>query len=449
MVQRSKESRDLPEPIHQSLGVEPVGTAMARYNRQISQEEQMIYSHLLQWVDLETPEQMIQRFRHLFIDGSRYSEEDIVAALNVVLSSKYAKQEFRYVLNRCCHILINRWQSHPQHRLEIPKLIHLFESVSEVSTLGHYQYRSNRRLRDLVKSFRTTEQYLVLQRLARVLSRSAETNDRSRPLGTLIRRYPYLYEHCLLSDDNTREQQFTVRALQYEVQRQFEIDLTKYVSAQLRRARMIKQQGAQEAQRLIVPIHNPTLLSDGLLNHAIKHYAGRIDGKHSYQDLARSFITHSTQAQSFGAFKDDLYQYIVSGVDIEYGKRRFNNQLYSQLQMILPESENNIVNDFLIVRTCSQLLNFLVVDSARDAQHYVFVDLNMNLGPVSTMGLLLRIVLLCRKVHPYLERRISILFGHYESHSRENVGWLIGALEMLNIALTTNVGKLDLSSATR
>lgn len=423
--------------------------AVARYSRQISQEEQMIYSHLLHWVDQETPEQMIERFRHLFIDGSRYPEEDIAIALNAVLTSRYAKQEFRYVLNRCCHILINRWQSHPQHRLEIPKLIHLFENVSEVSTFGHYQYRSNRRLRDLVKSFRTTEQYLVLQRLARVLSRVTETDDGSRPLGTLIRRYPYLYEHCLLSDDNTREQQFTVHALQCEVQRQFEIDLTKYVSAQLRRARMIKQRGPQEAQRLIIPVHNPTLLSDGMLNRAIKHYAGRIDGQRSYQDLARSFIAQSTHAQSFGAFKDDLYQYIISGVDIEYGKRRFNNQLYSQLKLILPESESKLVNDFLVVRTCSQLLNFLVVDSARNAQHYVFVDLNMNLGPIVTMGILLRIVLLCRKVHPYLERRVSILFGHYEAHNRDSVGWLIGALEMLNIALTTNVGKLDLSSATR
>ncbi|MGB3495539.1 MAG: hypothetical protein WBA57_22605 [Elainellaceae cyanobacterium] len=426
-----------------------MGTAVARYSRQISQEEQMIYSHLLRQVNIETTEQMLERFRNLFIDGTRYPDEEIALALSAVLSSKYAKQEFRYVLNRCCHILINRWQSHPQKRLEVPKLIHLFESVSEVSTLGHYQYRSNRRLRDLVKSFRTTDQYLVLKRLARVLSRSTEADDGSRPLGTLIRRYPYLYEHCLLSDDNTREQQFTVRALQGEVQRQFEIDLTKYVSAQLKRARLIKQRGLQDAQRLIVPAYNPTLLSNGMLNRAIKHYAGRVDGRRSYQDLARSFITQSTQEQSFRAFKDDLYQYIVSGVDEEYGKRRFNNQLHNQLKLILPESEGKLINDFLVVRTCSQLLNFLVVDSPRNAQHYVFVDLNMNLGPIMTMGILLRLILLCRKVNPYLERRVSILFSHYESHNRDSVEWLIGSLEMLNVALTTNVGRLDLSSTTR
>lgn len=409
----------------------------------------MIYSHLLHWVELETPEQMIERFRRLFIDGSYYADPEIVAALRTVVSSRYALQEFRYVLNRCCHILINRWQSHPQHRLEIPKLIHLFESVSEVSSLGHYCYRSNRRLRDLVKNFRTTEQYLVLRRLARVLSRSVEPNDGSRPLGTLIRRYPYLYEHCLLSDDNTQEQQFTVRSVQCEVQRQFELDLAKYVSTQVRRNRLVKQSGIQEAQQLVLPAQNPTLLSDGLLNRAIKHYAGRIDGKRSYQDLAQSFIVQSAHSQSFGAFKDDLYQYIISGVDSEYGKRKFNNQLHSQLKLILPESEGKLVDDFLVIRTCSQLLNFLVVDGARYAQHYVFVDLNMNLGPLLTMGLLLRIVLLCRKVRPYLERRISILFGHYESYNREAVRWLIGALEMLNIALTTNFGKLDLSIAAR
>ncbi|MGB3518966.1 MAG: hypothetical protein WBA43_21105, partial [Elainellaceae cyanobacterium] len=77
------------------------------------------------------------------------------------------------------------------------------------------------------------------------------------------------------------------------------------------------------------------------------------------------------------------------------------------------------------------------------------VDLNMNLGPIMTMGILLRLILLCRKVNPYLERRVSILFSHYESHNRDSVEWLIGSLEMLNVALTTNVGRLDLSSTTR
>jgi hypothetical protein len=53
--------------------------------------------------------------------------------------------------------------------------------------------------------------------------------------------------------------------------------------------------------------------------------------------------------------------------------------------------------------------------------------------------------LLCRKVKPYLEKRFSILFNHYESYSRDGVEWLIQALENLNVALSTNFGMVDLS----
>ncbi|NEP19691.1 MAG: hypothetical protein F6J97_22845, partial [Leptolyngbya sp. SIO4C1] len=46
---------------------------------------------------------------------------------------------------------------------------------------------------------------------------------------------------------------------------------------------------------------------------------------------------------------------------------------------------------------------------------------------------------------PYLERRFSVLFGHYEASSQEAVSWLIKVLENLNVALSLNFGSLDLS----
>jgi hypothetical protein len=102
------------------------------------------------------------------------------------------------------------------------------------------------------------------------------------------------------------------------------------------------------------------------------------------------------------------------------------------------------MNDFLLVRTCSQMLNFLVVDSPQQTNHYVFVDLITNLGAVTTTGLLLKIVLLCRKVIPGLEKRFSILFNHYETYQHEAVQWLVQALENLHLALTTNFGAVSL-----
>jgi hypothetical protein len=119
--------------------------------------------------------------------------------------------------------------------------------------------------------------------------------------------------------------------------------------------------------------------------------------------------------------------------------------LYKQLQNTLPQSDSQKFSDFLLVRTCSQLLNFLVVESPQRPNHFVLIDLISNVGPPLTTGLLLKIVLLCRKVKPYLERRFSILFNHYESSTRDAVHWLVKGLENVNLALSTNFGAVDLS----
>ena len=426
----------------------------------IASEEQVIYDHLLNWIERESPEQMIQRFRALFLEGRRYSEDSAVAqALDYIIAHPTARDIFPHFLNRCCHILINRWQARPQFQLSIPLLIELFESVPESSS-RIIRRSSMYRLQVLIKAFRKTDQYAMLRRLANVLNQSvgnyavassSPTQDSSqeRVLGQLIQRYPYLYQHCLLSDYSTQEQKYTVQQVQARVQHQLELDLSRYITYQVRRSRLKHQVSPERLATIVAPVTNPTLLSDIELNRAIKHYSGGVFAGRSYRETAKNFMLSCGQAQSYASFKDDLYQYILFGVDASYGQRQFNEQLYNCLNCILPNSGSKAVNDFLVVRTCSQLLNFLVVDNAKFPQHFVFIDLITNLGPLLTMGLLLRIVLLCRKVRPYLERRFSILFNHYEYSEQNAVQWLVNALETLNIALATNFGKLDLSLVKR
>lgn len=414
----------------------------SRMNRHISPPEQRLYDHLLYWVEQETPEQLIDRFHALLIDGSTYPDADIAAALQQVIFSRQATDEFRFVLNRCCHILINRWQARSQSQLAIPELIGLFEAVPSTSP-GVCRSRSVRRLRELTDLFRETEQYLTLRRLSQVLTETAENSSGNRPLGTLIRRYPYLYEHCLLSEDSTQEQQHTVRQLQFHRQRQFEIDLSQYVTYQVRCSQL--SQSSSRSSRSLRPVPNPTLLSEQELGRALKHYVGKGQGGKTHRDVAQSFLTQCGHSVSYREFKSDLYQYITSSVDAEYGRRQFNNQFYNHLKCTFPESDHQRMDDFLLVRTCDRLFSFLVVDTPQRPNHFVFIDLLTNLGPIFTTGLLLKIVLLCRKVKPSLERRFSILFNHYESDTRDVVQWLVHALENLNVALSSHFGRMDLS----
>lgn len=424
-----------------------VSTWTPNFNRQIDQEEQQLYDHLLRLVQSELPSQLIERFRALFVDGVGYPDADIVAAINKIASSKAADQEFRFVLNRCCHILINRWQTRPQLQAAIPELISLFETTPARPVTEYSRARSARRVRELVKGFVDSEQYVTLRRLSQVMNQASDlqTPPAHEPIGALIRRYPYLYEHCLLTDGSTYEHQQTIRQLQAKAQRQYEVDLSQYVTYQVRRSQLERDGSSSMSRRILQPVKNPTLLSDQDLCRALKQFAGKSQSAGTYRDSAQRFLTHTNQTSTFQSFKNDLYQYITASVDPEYGRRQFNHQLYSQLKSTLPESNDQKLNDFLIVRTCSQLLNFLVVESPQHPNHFVFVDLISNIGSTLTTGLLLKIVLICRKVKPYLEKRFSILFNHYEFCRRDGVQWLVEAMETLNLALSTNFSTIDLS----
>ncbi|MEG4442633.1 hypothetical protein QUB47_00570 [Microcoleus sp. AT9_B5] len=423
---------------------------MNDYNRQTYEEEQLLYKHWLELVQREQPAELISRFRTLFIQGIGYPDRSVAEALEKIAASKHAEQEFKYILNRCCHILINRWQTYPGKQAAIPELIALFEEAPK-KLFGYNRSRGRDSIPKLVNQFTESEQYITLKRLAKVITHCNEDTSNSKTpatlaLGTLIPRYPYLYKHCLLSDDSTYEQQKIIKKIQAQKQQQFEIDLSQYVAHQVRKAHIARRETSLSFGRNIQLIKNPTLLTDPELFFALKQFVGKVEGADTYRELAGRFRANASTHQSYRSFKDDLYEYLISSVtDDRYGKRLFNEKLYKQLQNTLPHSDDQKFNEFLMIRTCSQLLNFLVVESPVRPNHFVFIDLISNLGPTQTTGLLLKIVLICGKVRPYLEKRLAILFGHYECSTREGVVWLVKALENVNLALSTNFGKVDVS----
>jgi hypothetical protein len=427
-----------------------VKTAASYNNRHTTLDEQRLYDHLLACVAVESPEELLDRFQTLFIDGFGYSDREIVACLDAVLSNPDIEDYFRFILNRCCHILINRWQTNKKLQPAIPYLVDLLEKPP-VSKVGEYSRgRSIRRLRQVTHSFLETEQYLALRRLARVIEARNTAQfkpvDETVPLGSLINRYPYLYEHCLVTEDSDIQHQHLVRNMQAEAQHQFECDLSYYVAYRVRRSRLYRQ-GEEKAVEQLRAISNPTLLNDKELVTSLKHFSRRRDQGHSYQDAARQFTLHHDQKATFRQFKENLFDYLVADIEPNYGRRQFNKMLQQQLFSAFAERDNKPVDDFLMVRTCSNLFNFMVVDPSAGRQHFIFVDLINNLGAVFTTGLLLRVLLICNKVRPFLERRFALLFNHYETSSSDTVNWLVQVLENVNIALSLNFGTVDLSFA--
>ncbi|MBE9126056.1 AAA-like domain-containing protein [Coleofasciculus sp. LEGE 07092] len=404
-------------------------------------DEQMIYEHLVYCVQRESPQELIERFDQLFIKGSGYSDPEIFASLQRVILSNPSEEEFKYIINRCCHILINRWQMQPQHQGAIADLVALLEKTSQTRTTAVLS-TARKRLQTLIHKFSRSEEYLKLRRLVQVVAPDANRQGTNSQLGRLICRYPYLYSHALLSQDSSYEHQQTIRHIQAQRQWQFEVNLSQYVTYMVRRA----QSTRDTSSRIIQPVPNPTLLSDRELYSALQQFMGNVEGSsYTYRDLAQIFLNRRSQTQSYRAFKADLYEYLISSIEPEYGKHQFNERLYKQLTKTLPDSDSQKINDFLILRTCSQLLNFLV-GNPQNPNHYIFIDLISNMGPTQTMGLLLKIVLLSTKIKPDLERRFSILFSHYERQTINELVWLVKSLENLNLAFVVNFGNVDLSS---
>ncbi len=424
----------------------------ANYNNRITTaDEEHLYDHLLACVAVESPEAMIDRFQALFVDGFGYPDRDVVAVLDHLLNCQEIDESFRFILNRCCHILINRWQTNTQLQPAIPVLIDLLEASPAGRGPELSRSRSIRRLRQVTNSFLDTEQHLALKRLARIIEARQSALPRNRnaaavPLGSLINRYPYLYEHCLVTEDSDLQHQQCVRNLQVEAQHKFEVDLSHYVTYRVRQGRMHRQGQTDFADKLRV-VPNPTLLNDQDLVSSLKQFARRRDHGQSYRDGAQRFLLTHNQGASFRQFKEHLFDYIIADVDSGYSQRQFKAMLEAHLLSISNDSDGRPVDDFLKVRTCSNLFNLLVVDPSAGRQHYVFLDLINNLGPVQTTGLLLRILLICQKVKPFLERRFSLLFNHYETTSSDTVEWLVTMFENINIALSLNFGSVDLSHA--
>ena len=426
-------------------------TKVTHNPRTTTADEQCLYNHLLACVAVESPDAMIDRFQSLFVDGFGYPDRDVVEALDRLLASPAIEDHFRFILNRCCHILINRWQTNTQLQPAIPILIELLETVPPDRVPELSRSRTVRRRRQVIHGFLDTEQYLALKRLARVVAARQSNLSRARrteavPLGSLINRYPYLYEHCLVTEDSDLQHQQHVRSMQVEAQHKFEVDLTHYVTYRVRQGRLHRQGQTNFAANLRV-VSNPTLLSDQELVSSLKHFARRRDHGQSYRDGARRFLIAHDERASFRQFKADLLDYLVADVDTGYSQRQFKTMLHDHLFTTFADSDGKPVDDFLKVRTCSNLFNFLVVDPSAGRQHYVFLDLINNLGPIHTTGLLLRILLICHQVRPFLERRFSILFNHYEVASSETVAWLVNLFENINVALSLNFGSVDLSHA--
>jgi hypothetical protein len=408
---------------------------------------ELVYDHLAHLRKTIPQDDLIERFQSLFIVGAEYPEPEILTALLKIVRSPWAAQEFDHILNRCCYILINYWWSHSGLKQGTVKLVQLLETLP--ITLAP---TANPDLHDRALRFIKTEQFATIQDRARTVAQAAEAHhDPDQIVRKHIARYPFLYPHLLMHWDNSDEGHHAVRTVQVQREQQFEADLHRYCVAHWRS----RHTAATPMPTPATPgVKNPTLLDNTQLDHTLKIYAGKVHHNHTYQELADHYRIQMMQAPSFQMAKQHLHRYLTITLDDQYCEHRFSQWLDHQLLSTLPRHNDQPPYRHLMIQTCCELVAALLANPVHNAEnHLIFMDFNHNLGPTTTVGVLLQILLLCRGfvhqqwdvIKSYVSRFFASMFKHYETVASGQVEWLIDCLENLQIAFAIHSDRTDFS----
>ncbi len=442
--------------------------------RHFKYDSDHLFNHLIDLRRIEPPDSLIERFRYLFIEGVYYPEPEILKGLHRIANSTWADDEFTLILNRCCYILINFWWLQPELREATIELVELFKPPYAVPKSS----AAARRVRELVYRFTQTEQYRVLQDRARTVEAEKTTDSQTdQPLRHLIPRYPFLYPYCLLHWDSSEGGQEAVHQLQEAKERQFEQNLNRYLYSLLRRSRHTDHSNSTTSGELgncgstkkptalaepMETVKNPTLLEPEQLKTAVQRFVGKDETGNTYRDSARQFVSYSRVASSYRELKHQIYEYLTDSIrhscNPSYGKHHFNRWLEDCLTDTFPQNDDLRPTNLLLVQTCARLVELLVASPTSRSkdqlskEHLMFIDLNNNLGATFTIGLLLKLALICQDIRAnweamkaHMSRRFAIMLKHYETSVKRELEWLVECLENLLVGFSVHSGRTDFS----
>lgn len=383
-----------------------------------------------------------------------------------IIQSDWASAEFANFLNRCCYTLINHWSTDSSTKPLIRDLVSLLKPPAEGEAEGEAEGAKDAmetRRSQLLLQFRDSRHYqaLIERAKAETASLGPSPDDPSSDLGKLVHRYPCLYNHYFLRWDKSEAGRRAVRSLQSRREQEFSANLRRYALNLGRLGRSSgRDRGASAAlhrSHRPFPIDNPTLLSREQLQTALHEFSGATGRSHSYRRTAHSTLRTMYRAPTHREVKRQVNQYLTEALQsysqADYGKRRFDRWLDEKLEFTLPEQDGERPTEKLLVHTCTNLVDSFLAhprDLERRNDHLMFVDLVGNVGPTFTVGLLLKLVLLCRQVEANvrnlrdrISQRLAELFEHYEQTDSHEVAWLLRCLDNLMIASTIHFGPED------
>lgn len=388
-----------------------------------------IYNFLIEIVKAWSPDKVLDYFTRLFL-----TQEDVYrfpafqAVQEIVLANQ--KTIFFSTLKRSCYILINNWDTARKHS-HIQELVKvLAQSRASRPSLPTIK----RRLFSWLNEFAKSPDYQTLELFAQRFEKDKDARN-------WLDRYTYYLLIPQYEDQNNpTEQRQAARALSAKLRYRFKLDLAMYVAhSQTYVQPLHAQNGAFQTSNF--SRQNPTELGDNALS-LIKFIVKR-RGQFSYKNLAHIFLDQ-VEDLSYQLYKKSILKYLTFALDQDSLVPQLNQRLSYKLNDLYQDYEAAVINDSLQLRTCNQMIAFLLTE---DDEHpsELFSFLLSQGGGITLALLLLKIILISPNARRYLDLRIAYLVRYYQDFPPDDCKWFTRFLDICNITFAIYVEGIEYS----
>lgn len=392
-----------------------VATVEQQEQRQptVQEAQENIFRILLNLVKQGSPETALQEFKHIFIQHVDAGSSDSIAAMYEII---FANDEelFHYTIKRACYILINNWSA-GKNQQYTQKLIELFAE----SVLSRQSFSPTiNRLRTWTNNFVNSKEFQELKLFV---------SSKSREQYRLSNRYK---SHLLIAQSadisNPIEQREAALNRAKQLQYRFKFDLAMYM--------------AHLGDNINHASKNPTKLGNETLR-VIKIIVAKQDPA-CYTNLAKNFI-NQTQGQTYKEFKQSIQRYLITSGESQQLLEILRRNLAITLASLQVSSDEQLINQRLILKTCKQLISCLTVESQNQPTPSLRLLITQS-HPLTLVIILLKVVLVCRDARTHLEACVAELIRYYEDSAQPECKWIINFLEILNIMFAIYADNLSL-----
>ncbi|MDZ8050518.1 MAG: hypothetical protein RMX68_011105 [Aulosira sp. ZfuVER01] len=372
--------------------------------------QEKLYSFLVEIVQKWPSEDVLREFKRLFIDF--LDSVNFGKATGIYeISFLETEQDFYYTVKRCFYIIVNNWEAQRKYK-QIQELIKLFDTYKpSIDTTDP----RTQIFQGWLKNFVGSQDYKALKVLAskykkQALKQEGKNNWANRYTSYLLVAQSY-------DAKRPKEQQEVARKLSKQMKDKYKFELAMYIAR--------SQSAASSTNRY----RNPSILGDNVLR-IIKMIVLK-KGVFSYENLANIFLKQ-TKNQTFKNFKESIQKYLFFTVENKELVTAVTQHLSEKLYPWKQESNEDIITNNLILRTCTRVIDSLTIETGKEPSP-LFILLLAGGNPLTLVIILLKIILICRNARSHLEIRIADLINYYESYPENECNWFINFLEFFNI----------------